>query len=104
MASGHKGGLKFRLRAKGRAAHSAYPQLGDSAIERLLDVLAEIRAPIGGGAIFSAPATVNIGTAFRGLAANVIAPDAEATVFIRVVGRADEVGAKLEAILARHPR
>ncbi len=103
LASGHKGGLKFRLRAKGRAAHSAYPHLGDSAIERLLDALAEIRSSDWGRSDLLGPATVNIGTVSGGLASNVIAPDAEATVFIRVVGRADEVGAMLEGILARHP-
>ncbi len=103
MANGHKGGLKFRLKAKGRAAHSAYPQLGDSAIERLLDVLSEIRAHDWGRSDLLGPATVNIGTLSGGLAANVIAPAAEATVFIRVVGRAAEVREKLEAILARYP-
>ncbi|MGH9390981.1 MAG: M20/M25/M40 family metallo-hydrolase, partial [Vicinamibacteria bacterium] len=36
MANGHKGGFKFRLMAKGKAAHSAYPHLGESAVERLL--------------------------------------------------------------------
>ncbi len=103
MASGHKGGLKFRLMSKGKAAHSAYPHLGDSAIEHLLDALAEIRAHDWGRSELLGPATVNIGTVSGGLAANVIAPAAEATVFIRVVGRASEVRAKLDAILARHP-
>lgn len=103
MASGHKGGLKFRLAAKGRAAHSAYPHLGESAIERLLDVLAEIRAADWGRSDVLGAATVNIGTIGGGLAANVLAPEAEATVFIRVVRSAAEVQGKLEAILARHP-
>jgi len=103
MANGHKGGLKFRLTAKGRAAHSAYPHLGESAIERLLDALAEIRAADWGRSDVLGPATVNIGTLGGGLAANVLAPAAEATVFIRVVGGAAEVREKLEAILARHP-
>jgi acetylornithine deacetylase len=103
MANGHKGGLKFRLRAKGRAAHSAYPHLGDSAIERLLDALAAIRSEDWGRSDVLGPATVNIGTLSGGLAANVIAPEAEATVFIRVVGSAAEARGKLENILARHP-
>ncbi len=103
MANGHKGGLKFRLTAKGKAAHSAYPQLGDSAIERLLDVLPRSAPTTGGEAIVLGAATVNIGTLSGGLAANVIAPAAEATVFIRVVGRATDVREELEAILARHP-
>jgi acetylornithine deacetylase len=103
MANGHKGGLKFRLRARGTAAHSAYPQLGDSAIERLLDALAEIRSQEWGRSDVLGEATVNIGTLSGGLAANVIAPEAEATVFIRVVGSAAEARAQLDAILARHP-
>jgi acetylornithine deacetylase len=103
MASGHKGGFKFRLTAKGRAAHSAYPHLGVSAIELLLDALAEIRAADWGRSDVLGPATVNIGTIGGGLAANVLAPEAEATVFIRVVGSASDVQGKLQAILARHP-
>lgn len=103
MASGHKGGFKFRLTAKGRAAHSAYPHLGESAIERLLDALAEIRAADWGRSDVLGPATVNVGTIEGGLAANVLAPEAEAAVFIRVVGRAAEVREKLEEILAHHP-
>jgi acetylornithine deacetylase len=103
MASGHKGGYKFRLTAKGRAAHSAYPHLGESAIERLLDALSEIRAADWGWSEVLGPATVNIGTIGGGLAANVLAPEAEATVFVRVVGTSSEVEAKLAGILARHP-
>jgi acetylornithine deacetylase len=103
MANGHKGGFKFRLTARGRAAHSAYPHLGESAIERLLDALAEIRAVDWGRSDVLGPATVNVGTLAGGLAANVLAPAAEATVFIRVVGRAAEVREKLEDILGRHP-
>jgi acetylornithine deacetylase len=95
--------LKFRLTARGRAAHSAYPHLGESAIERLLDALAEIRAADWGRSDVLGPATVNIGTIGGGLAANVLAPEAEATVFIRVVGSASDVQGKLEEILARHP-
>jgi acetylornithine deacetylase len=103
MANGHKGGFKFRLTATGRAAHSAYPHLGESAIERLLDALAEIRAAEWGRSDVLGPATVNVGTIGGGLAANVLAPAAEATVFIRVVGRAAQVRETLDAILARHP-
>ncbi|MGH9337306.1 MAG: M20/M25/M40 family metallo-hydrolase, partial [Vicinamibacteria bacterium] len=103
MANGHKGGFKFRLKAMGKAAHSAYPHLGESAIERLLDGLAEIRGADWGASDVLGEATVNIGTIAGGLAANVLAPEAEAQVFIRVVGRVAEVRKKLEEILARHP-
>jgi acetylornithine deacetylase len=103
MANGHKGGFKFLLSAAGKAAHSAYPHLGASAIDSLLDALAAIRATDWGRSEVLGPATVNVGTLSGGLAANVLAPAAEAMVFIRVVGRADEVRAKLDALLARHP-
>jgi len=43
LALGSKGALRYVLTARGRLAHSAYPELGDSAIEKLLDLLAEIR-------------------------------------------------------------
>jgi acetylornithine deacetylase len=103
MASGHKGGFKCRLTAKGKAAHSAYPRLGESAIERLLDALEEIRSSDWGRNDVLGEATVNVGTISGGLAANVLAPHAEAQVFVRVVGRVSEVRAKMEGILARHP-
>jgi acetylornithine deacetylase len=103
MANGHKGGFKFRLVARGKACHSAYPHLGESAIERLLDALAEIRVEEFGRSDVLGEATVNVGTIGGGLAANVLAPEAEAQVFIRVVGTARAVQEKVEAILARHP-
>jgi acetylornithine deacetylase len=103
MANGHKGGLKFRLVASGKAAHSAYPHLGESAIDRLLDALAEIRTEDWGRSESLGEATVNVGTLSGGLASNVLAPEAASDVFIRVVGRVAEVQEKLESILARHP-
>lgn len=103
MASGHKGGLKVRLRAKGKAAHSAYPHLGESAIDRLLDVLSEVRAANWGRSETLGEATVNIGTIGGGLAANVLAPEAEAQLFVRVVASAAEARTKLDEILSRHP-
>jgi acetylornithine deacetylase len=103
MATGHKGTFYFVLQARGRAAHSAYPHLGDSATERLLDVLGKIRGANWGHSDLLGPATVNIGTLFGGLAANVVAPEAQAGVMVRVVGRASEVEAKLREILGDDP-
>ncbi|HXV64767.1 MAG TPA: M20/M25/M40 family metallo-hydrolase [Vicinamibacteria bacterium] len=102
MASGHKGGFKFRLTVEGKACHSAYPHLGDSAIDRLIDVLLEIRRADWGHSDRLGEATVNVGTISGGLAANVLAPEAGADVFVRVVGRVSEVQAKLDAILRGH--
>lgn len=103
LASGHKGAFKFVLRAEGKAAHSAYPELGDSAVHRILDALQEIRATNWGRSDVLGGATVNVGTIAGGVASNVLAPAAEAEVFIRVVGEVGEVRERLDAILATHP-
>lgn len=99
MASGHKGTFGFVLQARGRAAHSAYPQLGDSAIERLIDVLERIRRADWGKNPLLGSATVNIGTVAGGVAANVIAAEATAEVLVRVVGQAREAEETLRGIL-----
>lgn len=99
MATGHKGNLKFVLKAEGKAAHSAYPHLGDSAIERLLRTLETLRTTPWGESDVLGPATVNIGTISGGLAANVIAPHAQADVFVRVVGSAAEAERKLKEVV-----
>jgi len=86
LALGSKGALRYEIRAKGRMAHSAYPELGESAIEKLLDVLVKVRAiemptdPVLGRS------TMNIGTITGGRAPNVIPDDAKAEVMIRLVG------------------
>jgi len=103
MATGHKGGFKFRMHASGKAAHSAYPKLGHSAIEHLLDGLAALRNESFGVSDTLGPATINIGTIHGGLAANVFAPDAVADVLVRVVGAKEEVEAKINAVVERYP-
>ncbi len=85
LALGSKGALRFEIAASGRMAHSAYPELGESAILKLLDALEKIRRiklpvdPILG------PSTLNIGTIGGGRAPNVIPDRAMAEVFIRLV-------------------
>ena len=83
-----KGVLQLRLRARGRAAHSAYPELGESAIEKLLDLLAAMRSmPLPGDPELGST-TMNIGRISGGVGANVIPAEAEATVLFRTVGDA----------------
>jgi acetylornithine deacetylase len=91
LALASKGALRVEIRAKGRMAHSAYPELGESAIDKLVgalnDVLAmplPIEPEIG-------PSTLNIGLIEGGRAPNVIADKAEAHLLIRLVGPADEI-------------
>lgn len=86
LALGSKGALRFEVRAKGRMAHSAYPELGESAINKLLDALGRIRElPLPTDRVLG-PSTLNIGTIAGGRAPNVIPDEAMAEVFIRVVG------------------
>ena len=86
LALGSKGALRYEIIATGKMAHSAYPELGDSAIERLLDALTKIRAiqlpvdPILG------PSTLNVGTLSGGRAPNIIPDQAKAEIFFRLVG------------------
>jgi acetylornithine deacetylase len=80
-----KGFLRVDIRAHGRTAHSAYPDLGDSAIEKLLDVLAEFRRlPLPEDPLLGRT-TMNIGVISGGRAANVIPDEAEAQVVFRTV-------------------
>jgi acetylornithine deacetylase len=89
LALGSKGAMRLELVAKGRMAHSAYPELGESAIEKLLDALNEVRRiPLPTDKILG-PSTLNIGTISGGRAPNVIPDHAQAEVFIRLVDDGD---------------
>ena len=95
LALGSKGALRFELIASGRMAHSAYPELGESAIEKLLDALHEIRQvrlPVD--EILGA-STLNIGTIAGGRAPNVIPDHAQAEIFIRLVDDGDSTRARI---------
>ncbi len=85
LGIGSKGSLRVFLRARGKAAHSAYPETGDSAIEKLLDILHDIRRVELPHDEFFGATTLNIGTIAGGLKTNVIPPNAEAGLHIRLV-------------------
>ncbi|HWP42143.1 MAG TPA: M20/M25/M40 family metallo-hydrolase [Blastocatellia bacterium] len=85
LALGSKGSLRASLRARGRAAHSAYPEMGESAIEKLLDALGRLRAAKLPEDPTLGASTLNIGRIRGGVAANVIPPEAEAEILLRVV-------------------
>ena len=90
LVLGSKGALRFEVTAKGRMAHSAYPQLGESAIEKLLDALERIRRiPLSTDPVLG-PSTLNIGTIQGGRAPNVIPDHARAELFIRLVDNGDK--------------
>jgi acetylornithine deacetylase len=86
LALGSKGALRHQIVARGRMAHSAYPELGESAIEKLLNALARIRNIEMPEDAILGKSTLNIGTIAGGRAPNVIPDDARAETFIRVVG------------------
>src|SRR5215471_19410471 len=96
LALGSKGALKVELKAAGRAAHSAYPEMGDSAIDKLLDILSELRAAVWPNSDRLGDTTMNIGGLRGGVAANVIAPEAEAELMFRIVTTASDVRRLIE--------
>jgi acetylornithine deacetylase len=104
LAAGHKGSFKFVLKAEGLSAHSAYPEFGDSANDRLLDALNRIRSTDWGQSDVLGPATVNIGMISGGVAANVVSPRAEARVYVRVIGKSSDVEVKLGKIVESNPK
>jgi acetylornithine deacetylase len=96
LASGAKGSLRVMVRTRGRAAHSAYAHLGQSAIEPMLERLPSVKAlefptdPVLG------PTTVNIGTIRGGTEANVVPASCEAEIMFRLVSDVGPVKARLE--------
>ena len=86
LAIASKGALRSILRATGTMAHSAYPELGESAVHKLVKVLnrlLELDLPVTDDV---GPTTLNIGLVNGGRAPNVIADRAEAQVLTRLVG------------------
>ena len=98
LAAGSKGSLRLRLSADGRAAHSAYPERGESAVEKLLDVLADLRALDWPRDEFFGETTCNIGTVNGGTRPNVIPAAAEAQLQIRLVTPSETVKALVEEV------
>lgn len=84
LAIGSKGSFRLKIKTTGKAAHSAYPEMGDSAIETLLDILADVRNTHFPNDEFFGETTLNIGVIEGGVALNVIAPTAEASLLIRL--------------------
>ena len=96
-----RGNLRVRLVAEGRAAHSAAPEQGESAIEKLVDALVELRG-------LPLPADPDLGATFYsvgliegGVAPNVIPARASAEVMFRTIGRAEDILAVLRALERR---
>ncbi|MGB7280752.1 MAG: M20/M25/M40 family metallo-hydrolase [Candidatus Acidiferrum sp.] len=86
LALGSKGALRFEVTAHGKLAHSAYPELGHSAIHSLLDVLRAIRSIGLPEDALLGQSTLNIGVIAGGRAPNVVADHAQAEIMFRTVG------------------
>jgi acetylornithine deacetylase len=100
IALGTKGALRYEVTARGKLAHSAYPELGHSAIETLLDVLQAIRDIKLPEDELLGRSTLNIGTIKGGRAPNVIADHAQAEIMFRLVGSAAPIREALAQVLA----
>ena len=83
--------LRLELEASGKSVHSAYPELGDSAIDKLLDNLQALRQVEWPVDELLGDTTLNIGTISGGRAANVIPDHAAASVAIRVVSSLEDL-------------
>ncbi len=101
LATATRGNLRVRLHARGRAAHSAAPEQGESAIEKLLDALVDLRS-------LPLPTDPDLGSTFYtvgliegGVAPNVIPASASAEVMFRTIGSADDI---LRVLGALEPR
>lgn len=99
LALASKGTLGLRIRAKGRACHSAYPELGESATEILLDRLNRLRQIQWPSDPLLGETTLNIGTLDGGPAANIVADYASASVVIRVVSDLEALKALAMSVL-----
>jgi acetylornithine deacetylase len=96
-----RGILRIKLKASGRAAHSSFPELGESAIDKLLDALIELRTvdlpadPVLGRTHYS------IGLISGGVAPNVVSPAADAEIMFRTVSSADDIRRAIAVLQTR---
>ena len=91
LGTATRGNLRLKLTASGRAAHSAAPEHGDSAIDKLLDTLIRMRQLRWPGDPELGETFYSIGLIEGGVAPNVISPSASAEIMFRIVGSPDEV-------------
>jgi acetylornithine deacetylase len=100
LAVASKGALRVEITARGTMAHSAYPHLGESAIEKLitaLDLLRKMKLPENAEV---GPCTLNIGIIEGGRAPNVIPDFARAQLLYRLVGASDELRRQIHETVA----
>jgi acetylornithine deacetylase len=96
LAIGTRGSLQVEIKTEGRAAHSAYPEQGDSAIDKLLDVLTDIRGIVWPVDETFGETTCNIGVISGGTRANVVPDEAKTVLHVRLSTAAEIAKALLE--------
>lgn len=102
FARASKGALTCTVRFEGVAAHSAYPERGDSAINRMVAAIADINATDWGTDEVLGTTTVNVGVVRGGAKPNVIPAEAECDMIFRLVTTPEDVQARLANLVARH--
>lgn len=102
FARASKGALTCIVRFDGVAAHSAYPHLGDSAINKMVAAIAEINATDWGRDDDLGTTTVNVGVVRGGEKPNIIPAKAECEMIFRLVTTPEDVRARLEPILSKN--
>ena len=100
LALGTKGSMRFIIRTQGTSAHSAYPEAGDSAIEKLLDVLEDLRKVDWPTDSFFGETTCNIGVIKAGTRPNVIPAAATAELQVRLTVSVDAAKKIVENLVA----
>lgn len=95
-----RGVYRVRLRTRGRAAHSGYPELGESAIETLIDVLHAMRRASWPSDELLGTTHYSVGLIAGGVAPNVVPPNAEAEVVFRSVSDHNRLRAALTTAVA----
>ncbi|HEY0156577.1 MAG TPA: M20/M25/M40 family metallo-hydrolase [Thermoanaerobaculia bacterium] len=102
FARASKGALTCVVRFEGVAAHSAYPHLGDSAINRMVAAIAEINARDWGTHEVLGHTTVNVGVVRGGQRPNILAAEAECELIFRLVTTPEEVERQLGDLVSQH--
>jgi acetylornithine deacetylase len=97
VAVASKGALRVQLTAAGKMAHSAYPELGESAIDKLIEELHRLRTmPLPSDPEIG-PCTLNVGTIEGGRAPNVISDHARAQLLYRLIGASEQLRREIVA-------
>jgi acetylornithine deacetylase len=104
LATATRGVYRVKLSAKGRAAHSSRPDLGESAIEKLVDVLVALRSAPWPSDPDLGETHYTVGLINGGVAPNVIPADASAELLFRSIGPESEIHKVIDHVVAARVR